>query len=133
MANTVGVKLNAEQVGKLEAGHLEQVRSHQRNDSESLDVTLHVLGAGNWKACRDILKSFTERRETFLPDSCQDGKSCRDNTIRMPDFPGLQDSEFYGFSEFWYSMEDVLRMGGPYIYSKFQNAAEVRTNNPYRK
>ena len=35
----------------------------------------------------------------------------------------FRNSEFYGFSEFYYTMEDVLRMGGPYEYMKFQKAA----------
>ena len=34
-------------------------------------------------------------------------------------------SEFYGFSEFYYSMEDVLRMAGKYDYMKFSRAAKV--------
>ena len=33
--------------------------------------------------------------------------------------------ELYGFSEFWYSMEDTLRSGGPYHYSRFRQTAQV--------
>lgn len=35
----------------------------------------------------------------------------------------FSDSEFYGFSELWYTLEDVLRMGGRYDYYKFRRAA----------
>ena len=35
------------------------------------------------------------------------------------------DSEFYGFSEFYYSMEDVLRMAGKYNVKSYQHAAQV--------
>ena len=34
-------------------------------------------------------------------------------------------NEFFAFSEFWYSMEDVLKMGGPYIPGRLQKAARV--------
>ena len=34
-------------------------------------------------------------------------------------------TEFYAFSEFWYSMEDVLKMGGPYMYGKYEKASTV--------
>ena len=33
--------------------------------------------------------------------------------------------EFYGFSEYWYSMHDVLRIGGQYSASKMKQAVEV--------
>ena len=34
-------------------------------------------------------------------------------------------AEFFAFSEFWYSMEDVLKMGGPYSPGTLQKAARV--------
>ena len=33
--------------------------------------------------------------------------------------------QFYGFSEFYYSMEDVLRMAGAYNFRSFAEAAQV--------
>lgn len=36
-------------------------------------------------------------------------------------------SEFFGFSEFFYCTEDVLRMGGPYDSRRFSSAAAVTT------
>lgn len=38
----------------------------------------------------------------------------------------FQNSEFYGFSEFYYCTEDVLRMGGDYNAAKFTKAAKVK-------
>jgi Golgi nucleoside diphosphatase len=34
-------------------------------------------------------------------------------------------TEFYGFSEFWYTSEDVFKLGGVYRFEKFRNAAQV--------
>lgn len=42
----------------------------------------------------------------------------------------FSNSEFYGFSEFYYCMEDVLRMGGQYDSGMFSRAAKVTTNSP---
>lgn len=40
----------------------------------------------------------------------------------------FSNSEFYGFSEFFYCMEDVLRIGGQYDSDKYSQAAKVHTH-----
>jgi len=37
----------------------------------------------------------------------------------------FDNSEFYGFSEFHYTMEDILRIGGKYDYAHFRRSAQV--------
>jgi len=32
--------------------------------------------------------------------------------------------DFYGFSEFWYTMQDILKIGGPYTQLTFLNASK---------
>lgn len=80
-----------------------------------------LSGTGEWTECYNSLKDFTKQREKY--SQCKT-KGCPDAGIKVPSIQ-FENSEFYGFSEFWYSMEDVLRMGGPYIHDKFVKAAIV--------
>ena len=54
---------------------------------------------------------------------------CPDEGISVPAIEygdGAAAAEFFAFSEFWYSMEDVLKMGGPYSPAALKKAARVR-------
>lgn len=73
----------------------------------------------------DTLKGFTRRRERFTKCATDRPPSnCPDAGIRVPAIQ-FDNSEFYGFSEFWYSMEDVLKMGGPYSRERFVQSARA--------
>ena len=50
-------------------------------------------------------------------------EGCPNAGIKMPPL-SMENSEFYGFSEFWYTMEDVVGMGGPYQFEKFAQASK---------
>ena len=50
--------------------------------------------------------------------------SLSDAGIKMPPIP-LENTDFYGFSEFWYTTEDIVHMGGLYSYDNFANASRV--------
>lgn len=78
---------------------------------------LHLRGTGDFDQCRQILQPFLNRTnvtQTSLSGVYQ---------------PGIDytNSQFYGFSEFYYCTEDVLRMGGDYNASKYTQAAKVST------
>ncbi|XP_030058794.1 ectonucleoside triphosphate diphosphohydrolase 7 [Microcaecilia unicolor] len=76
--------------------------------------TLHLRGKGEWDACRQLL-------EPLLLKS-NDSHAYLNGVYQSPiDFTN---SEFYGFSEFFYCTEDVLRMGGEYNSYKFAKAAQ---------
>ena len=73
-------------------------------------------GTGNYLHCKQILLSLVNHTTPCLKPPCSM------NGVFQPEI-NFENSEYYGFSEFYYSMEDVLRMAGPYDYSKFEHAA----------
>jgi len=81
--------------------------------------TIYFYGTGDWETCFAQLKNFTKTADRFL--LCQG--SCPDPGMRPPPIQ-FDNSEFYGFSEFWYSMDDVLGMGGQYMFNKYRKASK---------
>lgn len=79
--------------------------------------TLYLRGTGAFDLCRETIQPFmnkTNETQTSL------------NGVYQPPIH-FQNSEFYGFSEFYYCTEDVLRMGGDYSAAAFTRAAKVTT------
>ncbi|NXX34167.1 ENTP7 diphosphohydrolase, partial [Nicator chloris] len=76
--------------------------------------TLYMRGQGDWQACTKLLQP--------LLAGSNDSHSSLVETYKAPiDF---SNSEFYGFSEFFYCTEDVLRLGGQYSAPTFTSAAQ---------
>nr|XP_035930979.1 ectonucleoside triphosphate diphosphohydrolase 4 isoform X6 [Halichoerus grypus] len=76
--------------------------------------TMYLRGTGDFDLCRETIQPFmnkTNETQTSL------------NGIYQPPIH-FQNSEFYGFSEFYYCTEDVLRMGGDYNAATFTKAAK---------
>ncbi|KAM6431574.1 ectonucleoside triphosphate diphosphohydrolase 4 isoform 2-T3 [Liasis olivaceus] len=76
--------------------------------------TLYLRGTGDFRVCRDVIQPFmnkTNETQTSL------------NGVYQPPIH-FENSEFYGFSEFYYCTEDVLRMGGDYNSAQFLKAAK---------
>ena len=72
---------------------------------------------------------FIHREKFFRCAESESGTTtpCPDEGISVPAIEyGGAAPEFFAFSEFWYSMEDVLKMGGPYSPATLQKAARVR-------
>ncbi|KAM9475305.1 ectonucleoside triphosphate diphosphohydrolase 4 isoform 2-T2 [Clarias gariepinus] len=75
---------------------------------------LHLRGSGNFEQCRLQLQPFLNRTNETT--------TSLNGVYQAPiDFTN---SQFYGFSEFYYCTEDVLRMGGDYNSTKYANAAK---------
>lgn len=75
---------------------------------------MYLQGTGDFNLCRETLQPLmnkTNETQTSL------------NGVYQPPIH-FQNSEFYGFSEFYYCTEDVLRMGGDYNAMKFAKAAK---------
>ncbi|KAJ8400951.1 hypothetical protein AAFF_G00389080 [Aldrovandia affinis] len=75
---------------------------------------LHLRGTGDFDLCRQLLLPFLNRTN---------GTQSSLNGIYQPPID-YRNSQFYGFSEFYYCTEDVLRMGGAYNASKYGRAAK---------
>lgn len=76
---------------------------------------MYLRGTGDFDLCRETIQPFmnkTNETQTSL------------NGVYQPPIH-FQNSEFYGFSEFYYCTEDVLRMGGDYNAATFTKAAKV--------
>lgn len=75
---------------------------------------LHFRGKGDWASCRTLLSPLLARSNT--------SQASLNGIYQSPiDF---NNSEFYGFSEFFYCTEDVLRIGGHYHGPTFAKAAQ---------
>lgn len=76
---------------------------------------LHLRGTGDFDQCRRILQPFLNRtNETQTSLSGVYQPAIDYNT-----------SQFYGFSEFYYCTEDVLRIGGDYNATEYAQAAKA--------
>uniref|UniRef100_A0AAY4AT28 nucleoside-triphosphate phosphatase n=1 Tax=Denticeps clupeoides TaxID=299321 RepID=A0AAY4AT28_9TELE len=76
---------------------------------------LHLRGTGDFALCRLLLQPFLNRTNDTQTSL---------NGIYQPPI-NYPNSQFYGFSEFYYCTEDVLRMGGDYNASSYAIAAKT--------
>ena len=93
-----------------------------------VEESFYTAGTGSWEKCLDTVKDFIKESEPYF-EKCKiqehsDG-NCADNGIHLPSILHLKNKEFYGFSEFWYTMEDVLGLGGIFHDDKFKESATV--------
>ncbi|XP_066918100.1 ectonucleoside triphosphate diphosphohydrolase 4-like [Clytia hemisphaerica] len=81
-------------------------------------VKFKVTGTGEYERCEYLMKSFVNNQTVKCVDP-----PCSFNGVHQSPI-NYKEAEFYGFAEFWYSTNDVLRIGGDYLYSKIQNSAK---------
>ena len=84
----------------------------------------HLIGTGRWEECFLHLKSFVNKSSTSSTECLLNSTNC-DPKPAIASPPGGNDIKFYGFSEFWYSIEDIFRLGGSYNYEKYKKSSNV--------
>jgi len=82
-----------------------------------------VYGVGSLELCRKKMLPL------LRVSVCKNGSStaatnCVANVFQRPSVSYVN-NKFYAFSEFYYTMEDILRIGGKYNSVRFQIAAQV--------
>lgn len=87
---------------------------------DGTQVTLS--GKGDYRRCRDSVRAMLKANTSSLSD-CS-GTRCPVAPFVKPQVP-FQYLPFLGTSEFWYTMQDVLHIGGDYNQRKFDRAATV--------
>lgn len=75
-------------------------------------------GIGNFEQCENNLKTLLNLNTKCIDDPCSF------NGVYQPPI-NYSSLDLFGFSEFWYSTDDILQVSGPYNYTKFQEAASV--------
>ena len=94
---------------------------NQMRKGQNETVEVESEGAGNFEVCKKKL-------DALLDPSIERDKHCAVNESTCPltalstTRVAFEDTEFYGFSEFFFSLDDVLRMGGKYDYHKVKEA-----------
>ena len=99
---------------------------------QGLDEGLvHFRGTGNFFACVDRLVPLL--RSSSSSSSCpfdRENAICSVNDTFQPKVSSYN-SEFYGFSEFYYSSFDILGLKGRYEASLFAEAAQGYCATPW--
>jgi Golgi nucleoside diphosphatase len=102
---------------------------------KKFDRTVSVTGEGDFASCTKHLVTLLNLNAVCLR------KPCSFNGVYQPEI-NYNAQDFYGFSEFWYTMQglkirdyhfftilfriiDVLKLGGPYQQLTFLNASTV--------
>uniref|UniRef100_A0AC35U7R5 Peptidase_M14 domain-containing protein n=1 Tax=Rhabditophanes sp. KR3021 TaxID=114890 RepID=A0AC35U7R5_9BILA len=84
------------------------------------NATIVRQGTGKFEKCYDSISKLINDHNDV---SCNISDSCYFNYVKAPAVD-LSKIEFYGFSEFWYSFDNVFSLGGRYEYKTLKNAAK---------
>lgn len=85
---------------------------------------MSLVGTGDYSRCRKALKPLLSAEDKQDNRINENFLECSEDVLyELPANFTLM--PFYGFSEFWYTMNDVLGIGGAYSKTLFDNQAAV--------
>ncbi|CAK5044332.1 unnamed protein product [Meloidogyne enterolobii] len=86
-------------------------------------------GDGQWDNCvQDIADLIFDKHK-----ECPKTKKCFFGGVKIPKGVSLSDFELYGFSEYWFSVDDVLSLGGIYDHDIFEEKAKQFCRQTWRE
>ncbi|KAI6176408.1 hypothetical protein M3Y97_00794800 [Aphelenchoides bicaudatus] len=85
------------------------------------------LGTGNWDSCVSEIVGILKKA-----GECTSALKCFFDGVEAPPVD-LSSIELYGFSEYWYSMHDVLALGGIYHHDIFEKGARKFCTTAWEK
>ena len=88
------------------------------DDQQVNGTNFKLTGTGSFRKCEEKIKPLLNLTTT-CPKS-----PCSFNGIYQSPID-YEHADFYGFAEFWYSSNDVLRVGGKYENEKLEKEAKV--------
>ncbi|KAI1717237.1 GDA1/CD39 (nucleoside phosphatase) family domain-containing protein [Ditylenchus destructor] len=79
-------------------------------------------GTGRWDSCVEEIAQLLFKAPGVR--TCPNGQTCYFGGVVAPPL-SLSQIELYGFSEYWFSVEDVLSLGGVYVHDEFEKKARA--------
>lgn len=106
-------------------GHVQELYQKKLGNS-NLTQTVFLNGTGRFEECKQKLSSYLNK------DDCDNSTSCILDGKYLPNIDYFGD-HFYGSSEFYYCMEDILHIGGPYLKANYETEASIYCSTPWKK
>lgn len=88
--------------------------TNQWDNTSKTQYLYHLKGSGEFERCHSMLKQVITKDAIKW---CMNN-TCPFNELKNLDVP-FKDTDFYGLSEFWYSMNDIFRLGGKFDSNNF--------------
>eukprot|EP00041_Stephanoeca_diplocostata_P022308 m.530414 g.530414 ORF g.530414 m.530414 type:complete len:319 (-) comp22027_c1_seq7:1796-2752(-) len=89
-------------------------------------VNVTMVGTGNYSACRSHVVPLMTQRPSNCPEP-----PCSFQDLRLPMPLNGMYGNIVGIAEYWYTMEDVFKSGGPYDAKQFNDRARDFCATPW--
>ena len=116
----------------LNPGSHESKTFEFKSQNSLSSVHVDVVGSGEFDSCMKNLEAFMDPRNEDPTTCSQVNRTCPLNDLTKTRI-AFDGTEFYGFSEFFYSTDDILRLGGQYNYQKVREAIKAHCTMEWEK